>query len=216
MSNWYPIASSTDLVLRHVYHAKLLGQELAAWRADDGHVNLWQNRCLHRGVRLSIGLNDGTELKCQYHGWRYANRTAGCTYIPAHPENAPARRVTNRQFANFERFGLVWASLGQDEAIPALPEGGWSPLRAVPVNAPARTVLDHIAAAGGAQALWPLALRLQLAPEDALIVIVQPLDEDTSVIRALRDGPPDDAGLRRLNRRFTTIRDRIEDEGSTP
>jgi len=210
MTNWHPIASSTDLALRHVYHAKLLGQELAAWRADDGHVNIWQNRCLHRGVRLSIGLNDGTELKCQYHGWRYANRTAGCTYIPAHPENAPARRVTNRRFANFERHGLVWASLGADEDFADLPEGDWSPLRAIPVTAPAQTVLDQLAG----EKLWSHALRLDIQ-DDRLIVIVQPLDEQTSVIRALRDGTPDDAALRRLNRILTSIRDRIED-GATP
>lgn len=78
-ATWYPVASSDDLPFRHVYHGQLLGQELAIWRADDGNVNVWENRCLHRGVRLSIGINDGAELKCQYHGWRYANRTAGCT-----------------------------------------------------------------------------------------------------------------------------------------
>jgi phenylpropionate dioxygenase-like ring-hydroxylating dioxygenase large terminal subunit len=210
MSNWHPIASSTDLALRHVYHAKLEGQELAAWRADDGHVNIWQNRCLHRGVRLSIGLNDGSELKCQYHGWRYANRTAGCTYIPAHPENAPARRVTNKRFANIERHGLVWASLGQEEDFAGLPEGDWTPLRAVPVRAPAHAVMDHLAG----ETLWDLALRLDIG-DDRLIVIVQPLDEHASVIRALRDGAPDDAALRRLNRILTTLRDRIE-AGATP
>jgi len=210
MSNWHPIASSTDLAFRHVYHAKLKGQELAAWRADDGHVNIWQNRCLHRGVRLSIGLNDGTELKCQYHGWRYANRTAGCTYIPAHPENAPARRVTNRRFANFERHGLVWASLGAEAAVDLLPEGEWSPLRAVPVTAPAACVLEHL----DGERLWSHATRLDVQ-NDRLIVIVQPLDDQMSVLRALRDGAPDAAVLRRLNRALITIRDRIE-EGATP
>ena len=94
---WYPIASSEDLPFRHVYQGQLLGRELAVWRADDGNVNVWENRCLHRGVRLSIGINEGQELKCQYHGWRYANQSAGCTYIPAHPADAPARRIENRK-----------------------------------------------------------------------------------------------------------------------
>src|SRR5579872_3677400 len=76
---WYPIADETDLPFRHVYHAILLGQELAVWRADDDTINVWENRCLHRGVRLSIGTNLGSELRCQYHGWRYANGTAACT-----------------------------------------------------------------------------------------------------------------------------------------
>ena len=74
---WHPIAASDDLPHRHVFHGQLLGRELAVWRADDGNVNVWENRCLHRGVRLSIGINEGAELKCQYHGWRYANRSAG-------------------------------------------------------------------------------------------------------------------------------------------
>ena len=106
--HWHPIAASSDLPPRHVFHAQLLGRELALWRADDGNVNAWENRCLHRGVRLSIGINDGTELVCQYHGWRYANRTAGCTYIPAHPADAPARTICNNTYPVEEKQGLIW------------------------------------------------------------------------------------------------------------
>lgn len=98
LAQWYPVASSTDLPMRHVYQGQLWGRELAVWRADDGFVNVWENRCLHRGVRLSIGLNEGRELRCIYHGWRYANRTAGCTYIPAHPADAPARTICNNTY----------------------------------------------------------------------------------------------------------------------
>ena len=114
VQKWFPIASSSDLVKRHVYHAQLLGREFAVWRADDGNVNVWENRCLHRGVRLSIGINDGTELVCQYHGWRYANRTAGCTYIPAHPADAPSRTICNNTYPVKEFLGLVWTG---EEAI---------------------------------------------------------------------------------------------------
>jgi len=108
--HWHPIAASNDLPLRHVFHAQVLGRELAVWRADDGNVNAWENRCLHRGVRLSIGVNDGTELVCQYHGWRYANRTAGCTYIPAHPADAPARTICNNTYPVKEKHGLIWCT----------------------------------------------------------------------------------------------------------
>ena len=100
---WHPIAAAADLPFRHVFHGQLLGREFAVWRADDGYVNVWENRCLHRGVRLSIGINDGRELKCQFHGWRYSNRTAGCTYIPAHPADSPARTITNRTYRAVER-----------------------------------------------------------------------------------------------------------------
>ena len=102
----HPIAASHDLPFRHVFHGQLLGREFAVWRADDGYVNVWENRCLHRGVRLSIGVSDGRELKCQYHGWRYSNRTAGCTYIPAHPADAPARTITNRTSVSYTHLTL--------------------------------------------------------------------------------------------------------------
>ena len=140
---WHPIAASTDLPPRHVFHGQMLGRELALWRADDGHVNVWENRCLHRGVRLSIGVNDGTELVCQYHGWRYANRTAGCTYIPAHPADAPARTVCNNTYPVMEKYGLVWSS--ETPANPlvqheVLNNRHTTALRAVTINA----AVEHI------------------------------------------------------------------------
>lgn len=149
-THWYPVASSSDLVLRHVYQAELLGHEYALWRADDGNVNLWENRCLHRGVRLSIGINDGRELKCQYHGWRYANGTGGCTYIPAHPADAPARTVNIKTYPSIERYGLIWAAATTDVADDVqLPWFDENPhellaLRPIPINAPAEYVLEQL------------------------------------------------------------------------
>ena len=134
--NWYPIASSLDVPKRHVYHAQLLGREFAVWRADVGNVNVWENRCLHRGVRLSIGINEGTELRCQYHGWRYANRTAGCTYIPAHPADAPSRTICNNNYPVCEFLGMIWSG---EEAIGDIPSfknfDEFTVLRPLPMNA---------------------------------------------------------------------------------
>ncbi|MFK7997541.1 MAG: Rieske 2Fe-2S domain-containing protein [Granulosicoccus sp.] len=135
---WHPVAASSDLVPRHVFHAQILGREMALWRADDGNVNAWENRCLHRGVRLSIGINDGHELTCQYHGWRYANRTAGCTYIPAHPADAPARTICNNTYPVAEKHGLVWSGEIPEDHIPdlgMLDNTAMTPLRAITVNA---------------------------------------------------------------------------------
>ncbi len=146
---WHPVASEHDVPYRHVHHAQLLGRELAVWRADDDFVNVWENRCLHRGVRLSIGSNDGTELRCQYHGWRYANRSAGCTYIPAHPADAPARTICNRTFPSVERYGLVWSGeepVGDPPTIDALEAGASFGLRNLPVNASVELTVRHLQA----------------------------------------------------------------------
>ncbi|UYO01192.1 MAG: Rieske 2Fe-2S domain-containing protein [Devosia sp.] len=211
---WYPIASSDELPFRHVYQGQLLGRELAVWRADDGNVNIWENRCLHRGVRLSIGINEGQELKCQYHGWRYANRSAGCTYIPAHPADAPARRIENRKYPVREAFGLIWSAANDDLPFTPFPGAGnhaWFALRPMPVNA----APDDIAAA-----------LARLAPDDApadtlpglavrvggAVYFVQPVDAGRAVIRGLLpDRPADElAALRRYNEVLTGLRDRLE------
>ena len=117
LSTWFPIASVSDLPYRHVFQGQLLGREYAIWRADDGNINIWENRCLHRGVRLSIGINEGSELKCQYHGWRYANRTAGCTYIPAHPADAPARTICNNTYACQEKYGMIFICFDSESQL---------------------------------------------------------------------------------------------------
>ncbi len=237
-SRWHPIAASSDLPFRHVYHGQLQGREFAVWRADDGYVNIWENRCLHRGVRLSIGINDGRELKCQYHGWRYSNRTAGCTYIPAHPADAPARTITNRTFPVEERYGFVWSSLEPDGAVPAVPgiaEGDLLVLRAIPVNAPAAMVLDHLKTfrfqpsvdiAGEeagvsveARADFSIALKSHSGAGETLAVFfVQPVDAARSVIRGVLDR--DVAGavrlvvLRHHNERLSALRDQVEAEAA--
>ncbi|MGO4835260.1 Rieske 2Fe-2S domain-containing protein, partial [Rhizobiaceae sp. 2RAB30] len=233
-SRWHPIASSSDLPFRHVYHGQLQGREFAVWRADDGYVNIGENRCLHRGVRLSIGINDGRELKCQYHGWRYSNRTAGCTYIPAHPADAPARTITNRTFPVEERYGFVWSSLEPDGSVPAVPgfaEGNLLVLRAIPVNAPVAMVLDHLKTyrfqpsddiAGEeatvsveARADFSIALKSRSGAGETLAVFfVQPVDAARSVIRGVLDrdvtGAAGLAVLRHHNERLSALRDRVE------
>ena len=217
---WHPIASSDDLPFRHVFHGQLLGQELAVWRADDGNVNVWENRCLHRGVRLSIGINEGAELKCQYHGWRYANRTAGCTYIPAHPADAPARRIANRTYAVREADGLVWTTLdGMDGEAPPAGSSDALALRPIPVNAPPAAVLATLIeareAGSTADRLGQLGTGIVLDGV-AIRFFVQPVDAGRAVIRGLADAPegaPLDL-LHRIDTRLKALRDEIEAEAA--
>lgn len=209
---WYPIASSDDLPFRHVYQGQLLGRELAVWRADDGNVNVWENRCLHRGVRLSIGVNEGGELKCQYHGWRYANRSAGCTYIPAHPAYAPARRIQNKTYPVREAYGLVWSAANDEQPFRPFPgaEGqDWFPLRPIPVNAAPEDVVAALARLAPddqpADLLPGLAVRF-----GSTYYFVQPVDAGRAVIRGLLPEQPDATTLRQYNETLSKLRDRLE------
>jgi nitrite reductase/ring-hydroxylating ferredoxin subunit len=210
-AQWFPVAASHDLPFRHVYHAELLGQELAVWRADDGFVNVWENRCLHRGVRLSIGLNLGDSLKCQYHGWLYSSRTSGCTYIPAHPENAPARLICNKVFPAVERYGLVWSRLEGEGGTPSIAGAAENAtvLRSIPVKAAAAKVVDLLLQEG-AMPLSDHAVRL--ADENA-IILAQPQNDSRTILRGLVFASAPEGGialLHRFNDRLKALRDRLE------
>ena len=41
----------------------------------DGIVCAYEDRCLHKGVRLSEGRLEGSVLTCAAHGWQYDART---------------------------------------------------------------------------------------------------------------------------------------------
>jgi len=231
---WIPVASGTDLVPRHVFHGRLLDQDLAIWRADDGFVNIWRNRCLHRGVRLTIGTNDGAQLRCQYHGWCYANRTGSCTYIPAHPGDSPAQTLTNRAFPSIEKYGLVWTTLGNQPAVPTvgvLENKNIVVLRAVPINAPMRIVCDQLQQQ--AQRFdrsdsrddskvevishGPMNVEVRKFADSgdaSLTFFIQPVDRDRSVIRGVLSSDQEPAEPMSLLRFFSStlneIRDHIE------
>ena len=211
MSAWTPVADEHDVIERHLARTALHGQELVVWRADDGHLNAWENRCLHRGVRLSLGVNEGAELVCRYHAWRYANRSGGCTYIPAHPADSPARTATCTTFPIEERYGLVWSTIDPvTQPVPPVVdalEAGWFVLRARPVRAAvavverllSELVFEPTGSSGGSV---PPVVRRETVPggmavtvtdgsiEETVVFFVQPVDRGRCVIRPVRAGQP--------------------------
>jgi phenylpropionate dioxygenase-like ring-hydroxylating dioxygenase large terminal subunit len=200
LSEWFAVARSDDAVPRHIVQTQLLGQELALWRDDDGAVNVWENRCPHRGARFSIGYNLGMELRCQYHAWRYATGSGRCSAIPAHPAMKPPATIAAKPYASAEKYGLIWVCLDSDAdlaGLPKLPGDVWTGMRSVFVNSPAA------------------ALRRELGADTAQVVyFLQPVDEARTIIHCLVAGAPAAAARLTLQRRYnaelTALRDRLE------
>jgi len=115
---WHPVASAADVGAAPAA-ARLLGEDLALWRAAAG-VQAWADRCPHRGTRLSLGRIAGDRLECPYHGWQF--RAGGqCVAIPALPEFTPTATHAARAFAVREAYGLVWVRLEEaGEEVPAI------------------------------------------------------------------------------------------------
>ena len=234
----HPIAGRADLAPRHVVKARLLGQDLAVWRADDGFVNVWADRCIHRGVRLSVAMNDGAELVCPYHGWRYSNRSGNCSYMPAHPEEAPPRTLCVPQFRSEEKYGLIWSG-GPEAGLPRIPHldtGDTLVLRALPVDAPAGLALeglrdysftpappagDDVSLSSGSSSPHAVAVTARAAGTETTVVhFVQPVDAGRCVIRPVLGGipaPEQRMGvLRHHARRLEELRARLESSVGTP
>jgi len=125
-----PIGLSRDLPERRVMRALVQGHDLAVWRSASGRLTAWDNRCPHRGMRLSHGFVRGESLACLYHGWQYAAETGRCQHIPAHPDLEPPATICARAHPVAEAGGLIWVSVAGPLAIP----------QAGPATAPLRSI----------------------------------------------------------------------------
>ncbi len=64
---WYPVLASWEVKDNPVGITRL-GENIAVWRDKEGHVHAIEDRCPHRGARMSLGWNLGNRLACWYHG----------------------------------------------------------------------------------------------------------------------------------------------------
>jgi phenylpropionate dioxygenase-like ring-hydroxylating dioxygenase large terminal subunit len=131
LDDWHPVAASASLAAGASLAAKLLGREIVVWRTADGATHAADDRCPHRGTRLSIGCVQGQELVCAYHGWRFEG-DGRCIRIPAHPELSPPEAARLALYSVTERYGLVWVCAGEPRVdVPAFPEYADARLRKV-------------------------------------------------------------------------------------
>jgi len=118
---WYPICQSAHVKDRPL-GLRRLGSDIVVWRDSRGKVHTHDDRCLHRGAKLSLGriLND--MLRCAYHGWCY-DSSGQCIAIPtshtAQVKLAPRLRLES--FETQERAGLVWVFFAEDRSAAAPP-----------------------------------------------------------------------------------------------
>lgn len=126
---WVPVALSSSIEASTSAGAVVGGAELVVWRDSKGAAHVWEDRCPHRGMRLSFGFVRGDHIACLYHGWEYD--TGGqCQYIPAHPKLEVPQTIKALTYATEERDGLIWTRLAEGadtSTIPAI--GGTTPVK---------------------------------------------------------------------------------------
>ncbi len=146
-SPWIPVALSADIEAGTSAGTLVNGEERVVWRDDKGAIHVWEDRCPHRGMRMSFGFVRGDHIACLYHGWRYD--TGGqCRYIPAHPDLDVPQTIKVPTFAATDRAGIVWmAPEGADTAdLSSLPETA-EPVRSLYLDMTAEAALAAVTTA---------------------------------------------------------------------
>jgi renierapurpurin 18,18'-hydroxylase len=78
---WYPVAWCDELKVGKTLARRFAGEPIVLYRGASGKVFALEDRCAHRQVPLHLGVVNGDELKCHYHGWTY-NCTGKCVSVP--------------------------------------------------------------------------------------------------------------------------------------
>ena len=68
LGHWYVIAKSADVPAGAAVPVKALGIDLVLWRDACGTLHCLEDRCPHRGARLSHGSVRESGIACRYHG----------------------------------------------------------------------------------------------------------------------------------------------------
>lgn len=110
---WYPVVPSYKVGGAPIGITRLC-ENIVLWRDRDGVVRALEDRCPHRGARLSLGWNLGDRVACWYHGVEIDG--SGCVVDVPAVESCPLkgeRRV--RAYPVKESNGAVFLYFG-DEA----------------------------------------------------------------------------------------------------
>lgn len=115
MTGWIPLSLSRDIAAGTSAGAVLNGAEVVVWRDTDGRPHIWEDRCPHRGMKLSFGFVRGDHIACLYHGWEFGE-TGQCQKVPAHPDLEVPKSICANTYSVAEAAGMIWVHTPFDNA----------------------------------------------------------------------------------------------------
>mgnify|MGYP000748241873 CR=1 FL=1 len=148
VGDWVPVALSGQVETASSTGVVVNGTELVVWRDNKGAAHIWEDRCPHRGMRMSFGFVRGDHLACLYHGWQY-DTSGQCQHIPAHPDLEVPKTIRLRTYGVAERNGMIWAGLNETSDVAALAPAidGLTPVRSLYIDVSAESLMAYLASA---------------------------------------------------------------------
>jgi nitrite reductase/ring-hydroxylating ferredoxin subunit len=186
---WHAVSLSNGIEAGRSAGTRLFDKEIVLWRDTDGVVHAWEDRCPHRGMRLSFGFVRGTHIACLYHGWQY-DAEGQCRFIPAHPELKVPGTIRVTTYLCQERLGMVWMCNSPAAAAstgPTIAEQAVTPVRTIHVDRPFEAAFDALAVRGEVldQATGLLSIRVGELP---LLIATQHYGDTRTALHIAIDG----------------------------
>ena len=131
---WYRALSSDRVHRNQLVPAMLLETPLVIGRDPQGRPFALLDACPHRGMPLSCGRFDGSQVECSYHGWRFNAHTGQCMAIPSLTPDQKLKtdRIYAGNFACEEHDDFIWVYIPELGATGA----GTTRRQEVEVSAP--------------------------------------------------------------------------------
>ncbi len=123
---WMPVLLSNEIAAPDSapVRARILGEDLVAFRDTEGRVGVFRQACPHRGASMFFGRNEEAGLRCVYHGWKF-DVSGACVDMPSEPaESNFKNKVRITAYPTHESGGIVWAYFGPPETQPAFRDFG--------------------------------------------------------------------------------------------
>ena len=117
---WYVAGWSREFTPGGIHARTIIDQPVAFYRTGAGDLVALEDRCCHRFAPLSMGRLEGDDLRCMYHGLKFAP-DGRCIEIPGQkliPQSACVRRYPLEV-----RGSWVWVWMGDAAAadVAAIP-----------------------------------------------------------------------------------------------
>lgn len=221
MTGWIPLSLSHDIEAGSSAGAVLNGAEVVVWRDTDGRPHIWEDRCPHRGMKLSFGFVRGDHIACLYHGWEFGE-TGQCQKIPAHPDLEVPKSICAQTYSVAEAAGMIWVHTPLETTESNTPPSPSAPtsrvahcVRSLYLDVPLERALAALPAAFGASVKVENSVASINAPLVDLHIGLHPVTDTQCALHITAEGQPDTAVLLDILARAEKLRGSLEVELET-
>lgn len=106
---WYAISTAAEIPKGQPLGLRRFGLDLVLWAGESGEIIVMDDRCPHRGSKLSGGRTRRGTITCPYHGFEFS-AVGHCVLVPETGRASPNLQV--KTYASIVREGLLWVFHG--------------------------------------------------------------------------------------------------------